>query len=117
MSSLKSTLQVPKKRGLSLVNAYAYTTKWLGYKYISKYYNHSIVKHGAKEFVNEKAYTNNIECFWGILKRGVIGIYHYTSKKHLQNYIDEFVFRYNTRNKTEESKFNTLLNNMQIRTK
>ena len=98
-------------------SANIYTDEWLGYKYISKHYNHSIVKHGAKEFVNGKAYTNNIECFWGILKRGIIGIYHYTSKKHLQNYIDEFVFRYNTRNKTEESKFNTLLNNMQIRTK
>ncbi|WP_218654417.1 transposase, partial [Streptococcus pluranimalium] len=28
--------------------------------------------------------------------RGVLGIYHSWSKKHLQDYVDEFVFRYNT---------------------
>ena len=66
---------------------------------------------------NENAYTNNIECFWGILKRGILGIYHFTSKKHLQIYIDEFVFRYNTRYMTEQNKFETLLSNMTVRTK
>ena len=94
-----------------------YTDEWLGYNEIHKYYNHSIVKHSEKEFVNGSAYTNNIECFWGILKRGILGIYHFTSKKHLQIYLDEFVFRYNTRYMTEQNKFETLLSNMTVRTK
>lgn len=94
-----------------------YTDEWLGYNEIHKYYNHSIVKHSEKEFVNGDAYTNNIECFWGILKRGIIGIYHFTSKKHLQKYLDEFVFRYNTRHYTTAEKFTTLLSNMTVRTK
>ena len=45
-----------------------YTDEWLGYNEIHKYYNHSIVKHSEKEFVNGDAYTNNFECCWGILK-------------------------------------------------
>lgn len=94
-----------------------YTDEWLGYNEIHKYYNHSIVKHGKREFVKGKSYTNNIECFWGILKRGILGIYHFTSKKHLQNYLDEFVFRFNTRNYSEEERFTALLGNMTVRTK
>ena len=98
-------------------SANIYTDEWLGYKNISQYYNHSIVNHGAKEFVNGKAYTNNMECFWGILKRGIIGNYHFTSKKHLQKYLDEFVFRFNTRKCTVLEIFERLLVNMTVRTK
>ena len=94
-----------------------YNDEWHGYKNLKKFYNHSIVKHGAREFVKGKSYTNNIEGFWGILKRGIYGIYHFTSKKHLQIYLDEFVFRYNTRKMSEQSRFETLLGNMTVRTK
>ena len=107
------------KEILKSVKRYAnvYTDEWQGYKNLSKYYNHSIVKHSEKEFVNGNAYTNTLECVWGILKRGILGIYHFTSKKHLQIYLDEFVFRYNTRYMTEQNKFETLLSNMTVRTK
>ncbi len=93
-----------------------YTDEWLGYKDISRIYDHSIVKHNAKEYVNGKIYTNTIEGFWSLLKRGIVGIYHSLSKKHLQIYVDEFVFRYNTRIYAESSRFNLLLSNMCVRT-
>lgn len=94
-----------------------YTDEWLGYKDISKLYNHSIVKHNEGQYVDGINFTNTIEGFWSLLKRGIIGIYHFTSKKHLQKYIDEFVFRYNTRIYNECDRFNLLLQNMGIRTK
>lgn len=57
-----------------------YTDKWLGYKDISKLYNHSIVKHNEGQYVDGINFTNTIEGFWSLLKRGIIGIYHFTSK-------------------------------------
>ncbi|GAB6007911.1 IS1595 family transposase [Dysgonomonas reticulitermitis] len=87
-----------------------YTDEWLGYNGMDRLYNHLFVKHNQKEFVSGKIYTNTIEGFWSILKRGIVGIYHFTSKKHLQYYVDEFVFRYNTRNfDSEMSRFNYFL--------
>ena len=93
-----------------------FTDEWFGYKDISKIYDHSIVKHNSKEYVNGKIYTNTIEGFWSLLKRGIIGIYHSLSKKHLQVYVDEFVFRYNTRKFGENDRFDLLLSNMGVRT-
>lgn len=41
--------------------------------------------------------TNSIESFFALIKRGVYGVYHNVSKKHLHRYISEFEYRYNTR--------------------
>ena len=43
------------------------------------------------------------------MRRGLYGIYHYTSKKHLQSYINEYVYRYNTRKMCDSLRFNSLL--------
>jgi hypothetical protein len=93
-----------------------HTDEWVGYKDISKIYDHSIVKHNQGQYVNGRVHTNTIEGFWSLLKRGIVGIYHFTSKKHLQNYVDEFVFRYNTRDYSEVDRFNLLLANIGVRT-
>ena len=42
--------------------------------------------------------TNGIENAWSHFKRMIFGTYYSVSKKHLQRYIDEYVFRFNTRN-------------------
>jgi len=94
-----------------------HTDEWMGYNDLDKIYDHFVINHGHGEYVNGAAHTNTIEGFWSLLKRGIIGIYHFTSKKHLQNYIDEFVFRYNTRTYTEAGRFNLLLANTETRTK
>ena len=93
-----------------------HTDEWVGYKGLSRIYDHSFVKHGQGEYVNGRVHTNTIEGFWSLLKRGIVGIYHFTSKKHLQAYVDEFVFRYNTREHSEQARFNAMLLNMEVRT-
>ena len=92
-------------------SASLYTDEWAGYKGISRIYDHSIVKHNQHQYVNGRVHTNTIEGFWSLLKRGIFGIYHFTSKKHLQMYVDEFVFRYNTREITASNRFDLLLAN------
>jgi hypothetical protein len=96
-------------------DAMVYTDEWVGYKQVSKIYDHLFVKHYEGEYVNGRIYTNTIEGFWSILKRGIVGIYHFTSRKHIQRYVDEFVFRYNTRQHTEMERFNLLLQNTEHR--
>lgn len=92
-----------------------YSDEWLGYNKLKHIYDHSIIKHNVKEYVKGSIHTNTIEGFWSILKRGIIGIYHFTSKKHLQKYLDEFTFRYNTKDNSTSGRFNLLLLNLEHR--
>jgi len=88
------------------------TDEWLAYKGLDKFYKHLLVNHGAKEYVNQMAHTNNMECFWSHLKRGIDGIYHWVSKEHLQGYIEEYTLRFNTRNNSTCERFDLILSNM-----
>ena len=72
-------------------------------------YNHVIVRHGNKEFSVAGFSTNGIEGFWGHFKRMVFGTYHFVSKYYLDRYIDEAVFRFNTKEEDEGSRFAYLL--------
>lgn len=56
--------------------------------------------------------TNGIENAWSHFKRMIFGIYYCVSKKYMQRYIDEFVFRFNTRNFSDSQRFNLLLRNV-----
>ena len=61
---------------------------------------HQTVNHSAKEYVRDDAYTNTLEGYFSILKRGVYGIYQHVSEAHLHRYLAEFDFRYSYRVKT-----------------
>ena len=43
--------------------------------------------------------------FGGHFKRAIFGTYHFGSKAYLERYIDEAVFRYNTRKASESTRF------------
>jgi transposase-like protein len=89
--------------------------EWKGYSGIKKNYKHVVLYHARKQYSNEGYSTNRLEGFWSILKRGIIGIYHFVSRKHLQRYCDEFSFRYNMRNESVEAKFDNVFKNINCR--
>lgn len=90
-----------------------YSDELTAYNKLDRVYDHKAVKHSRNEYTRGRISTNSIESFWALLKRGIYGIYHFTSKKHLHFYVDEFVFRYNSRKITESQRFNLLLNNIE----
>tara|TARA_R110002126_G_scaffold54919_10_gene148220 strand:- start:3989 stop:4894 length:906 start_codon:yes stop_codon:yes gene_type:complete len=92
-----------------------YTDEYTSYKRLKRVYDHQVVKHSQYQYVQGRVHTNTIEGFWSLLKRGIFGIYHFTSKKHLQLYVDEFVFRYNSRTSSEAMRFNLFLQNTENR--
>jgi len=53
------------------------------------------VKHSDGEYSREDVNTNSIESVWAVMKRGMHGVYHKASKKHLNRYVNEFTFRLN----------------------
>jgi hypothetical protein len=49
----------------------------------------------AGEYRRGNVTTNGIESVFSVLKRGLIGVYHHASPKHLGRYVNEFAFRLN----------------------
>ena len=59
--------------------------------------DHLSVNHSIEEYVRGDAYTNTVENYFSILKRGIGGCYFHVSQQHLCRYLGEFGFRYNER--------------------
>jgi transposase-like protein len=62
-----------------------------------EYAKHETVNHSAGEYVRDGVTTNNVENYFAVFKRGMLGTYQHCSEKHLQRYLYEFDFRYNNR--------------------
>ena len=120
-----STVVVPDTKGTTLKpiikemvekGAIVVTDEWGAYNGLDKNFTHEVLKHNEGEFVNTNNFhTNSVEGFWSLLKRGIFGIYHSASPKHLNKYCDEFSYRYNTRNITDADRFNLSLVNAEQR--
>lgn len=105
----KATLQ-PIIAKYVLPNGRVWTDEYASYKGLSALgFRHEIVCHKQRQFVKSNGVnTNAIEGFWGILKRMIWGTHHFVSRKYMQRYVDEAVFRHNTLNLTNEQKFDVL---------
>lgn len=65
----------------------------------AEFATHETVNHSAKEYARGDVTTNSVEGFFGILKRGLNGVYQHCGEQHFQRYLDEFAFRYSNRSK------------------
>lgn len=107
-----NTLMTLARKHIS-IDATIYTDEHMPYRTLPKLgFKHESVNHGVKEFVNGMASTNTAESFWSHLKRGINGIYHHVSAKHLQRYCDEYSYRWNTRSMTDGERFEDWFNHV-----
>lgn len=58
-------------------------------------YRHETINHGLGEYRRGNVTTNGIESVFAVMKRGIHGVYHHVSPKHLHRYVGEFSFRLN----------------------
>lgn len=76
-----------------------HTDEWRGYASVHHLgYTHETISHKAGEYVRDGVTTNSIESVWAVLQRGIYGVYHHVSHKHLGRYVDEAAFRLNEGN-------------------
>jgi transposase-like protein len=73
------------------------TDEWSGYRGLKQTYPHESVKHYMGEYVRGNVHTANLDSFWSLLKRGVMGTFHNVSKAYLPLYLAEFSYRHNNR--------------------
>ncbi len=92
-----------------MAGSHIMTDEFQGYKPLKSDYQHQSINHSKGEYGRGDVTTNSIEGAFSLLKRGIIGIYHKLSEKHLVRYLDEFSFRYNTRNLAMADRFNILI--------
>lgn len=88
--SLQTEIRSSVERGAAV-----HTDEHRGYRGLNDAYDHETVDHTAKEYVRGHVTTNGIESVWAVLKRGLHGVYHHASDKHLARYVNEFTFRLN----------------------
>ncbi len=84
------------------------------YNGISAHLPHQIIRHNA-EYVRGDIYTNGIEGFWSILKRGVVGTFHHVDAAYLDQYVTEFAYRYNSRKGKDAERFTALMGQVEGR--
>jgi transposase-like protein len=78
------------------VGSWLMTDEASGYSGIGGlFFDHETVAHSAGEYARGPINTNSIESVWAVMKRGIHGVYHQVSPKHLHRYVDEFTFRLN----------------------
>ncbi len=99
------------RKNINIAESLLVTDEYKAYDRMSSVIPHYSVTH-SKEYARGDIHTNTIESFWAILKRGIMGQFHWVSKKYLNNYIDEFCYRYNNRELDNNVAFSMTINRM-----
>jgi len=72
-----------------------HTDEGSAYNGLDKTYERASVNHSEGLYSKGGVTTNGVESVWAVMKRGVYGVYHHVSEKHLGRYVNEFTFRLN----------------------
>jgi transposase-like protein len=90
----KKTLQSEIREHV-LAGSALFTDSLKSYEGLNEF-QHEVVDH-AVEYVRGEVHTNGLENFWSLVKRGLNGTYISVEPFHPFRYLDEQVFRYNSR--------------------
>ncbi len=110
----KKQMQATLTANIDIKSARLMTDEHRYYDGISKYLPHGMIRHES-EYVRGEVHTNGIEGFWSHLKRGIIGTYFHVDAGYLNQYVQEFAFRHNTRENTDRERFTALLGQVEGR--
>ena len=99
------------RKNVNIAESLLVTDEYTGYNKMKDIVAHETINH-SYEYARGDIHTNTIESFWAILKRGIMGQFHWVSKKYLNNYIDEFCYRYNNRELDSNIAFSMTVNRM-----
>jgi len=80
-----------------------YTDSLKSYIGLDQNYKHEVIDH-AVEYVRGRVHTNTLENFWSLVKRQLHGTYISVEPYHLFRYLDEQMFRFNNRKKTNDAQ-------------
>src|SRR3954452_16330125 len=61
--------------------------------------SHETVNHAAKEYARGDVHSNTAERYFGVFRRGMVGVYQHCGEQHFRRYLDEFTLRFNNRSK------------------
>ena len=84
------------------------TDNALTYTHSAAPYKRESVNHSKGERVRGKVHINTVETFWSHVKRSIKGTHKAVSPKHLQTYLDGFVWHRNNCG-TDRARFSALL--------
>jgi transposase len=103
VDNVKAETVIPaiNKHVLPASTVFTDTGAWYNTLQGERRYQHHRINHSAGVYVVGDIHTNTVEGFWSLIKRGIGGVYHSVSHKFLQNYLDEYSFRYSHRHDTE----------------
>jgi transposase-like protein len=85
-------------------DASIFTDALMSYDGLNEDYVYQVIDH-AEAYVDGQIHTNGMENFWSLLKRALKGTYVSVEPFHLFRYIDEEVFRFNSRKLTDAARF------------
>jgi transposase-like protein len=80
------------------VGSTVHTDEYQAYRRLAPDYKHESVNHSKDEYWRNGVTTNGIESVFAVMRRGLHGVYHKASKKHIARYVNEFAWRLNEGN-------------------
>ncbi len=72
---------------------------------------HDVIDHSLEyvNFEHPDIHTQGIENYWGLVKRGIVGIFHHVGVPYLNQYLREFDYRFNRRKISDAERFAALV--------